>query len=716
MAVIDQYTSNVLAQGQVNSQASPQDFGSQVGGALANVGAVVQDINDTQDVTNVHVEMAKKRAEWTQQLRDRENAAVPGDDTFAPKLMEDMGKDLTSLGNNITSRKAQNLLTTMSATMTSEFGQRAVGIQAELAGKAAVNSYNDLVKYSGQTVYNDPSQYDAVMAEAEAAVKNGSGMFGKVDGPRRQEFLSRIRDDINLAAARGVARTSPEALLASVAPDQLQQFEPDKKVVEINVAPGGKADIRPPAMKWAPYVQQAAAARGVNPNVLLAQIDKESGGNPNARNDGDIRVTGKPSIGLAQFQPATAAQYGIDPTDPRQSIKGQAAYMSDLLKKYGGSYEKALAAYNWGPGNLDNVMKRWGNAWPERLPASTKEYVSTILAKAGQTTPQNPPVGENSPPNIGNDTPMSPDTAATQVAAPAAPAAPKTPVASSMPFFNALSWEKQDAVIGEAVRLQHMKMTMAEHQRAQAELAAKKAQEQLVDGYQRQILNPQKYGAFDAAKVNDDPNLKADQKLHLVQTAMTIDRQNRDPKNHPEEVNRLMSSIAAGYDDPTKVYNANEAREALRLGRINAQEYTFLEGQVEKMRDGAGNSFQRQVLMAHKKAEDMFMKDFTATLPGGAAYASDALYRFRFDLDRKINDMRQKNQDPSGLLDPGSRDYMLTPDRMKAYMPKAMQLMQDQAGKTVEAAKATLPTFNEYDKLKSGDQYTDPQGNVRTKK
>lgn len=677
MAVIDQYTSRILGQGQIDSRASGADFGAQVGeglqnvgNGLASVGQAVQDVADTQDITSVHVELAKKRAEWTQQMQDRTNAAVPGDETFAPKVMEDMTKDINSIGDNLTSRKAQRLLTTMGATMTSEFGQRAIGVQAQLAGAAAVNSYNDLIKASGQTVFNDQSQYEAVTRDAELAIKNGEGMFGKVPQTQRDEFLSKVKNDIDFAAARGLARRDPAGLLASVAPDQLEQFEPAQKVLQSNAAPGGRVSVSPGAMKWAPQVTAAAAAKGVNPSILLAQIDKESRGNPDAINKGDTAVTGSASVGLAQFQPGTAKQYGIDPTKPDQSIKGQAAYMADLLKAYGGNYQKALAAYNWGPGNLNKSLARWGNDWQSHLPSSVKDYVSTIMTKSGQVV---------------SPTATEPDATATPSVDPALDPATRPAAASSIPYFGKLTWQQQDQVVGEAVRLQHLKMTMAERARSEAERAKKVAQETTRDDYQKQIFNPTKYGEFDPLKVTDDPLLSPDQKLHLIQTSQAATRQNAEPKTHPQEVSRLYNQIIAGVDDPTKTFNGDNVREASRMGIISPSESDWLLGQVEKLRDGTNSSFQRQVVMAHKKAEDMFMKDFTATLPGGAAYASDALYRFRFDLDKKIVDLRKENKDPSGLLDPSSRDYMLTPDRMKAYMPKAMQLMQDQAKKETAA-------------------------------
>src|SRR5262245_27001428 len=97
MPRIETYEENVMPQGMLNTRADPNDFGAQVGAATQQLGGAIGDVanelhqyNVTQDVTDVHVNMAKARAEWTQTLADRANAAQPGDDTFAPSVMKDM--------------------------------------------------------------------------------------------------------------------------------------------------------------------------------------------------------------------------------------------------------------------------------------------------------------------------------------------------------------------------------------------------------------------------------------------------------------------------------------------------------------------------------------------------------------------------------------------------------------------------------------------------
>lgn len=90
------------------------------------------------------------------------------------------------------------------------------------------------------------------------------------------------------------------------------------------------------------------------------------------------------AMGPMQLMPGTAAQLGVDPFNPDQGIHGGARYLADMYRYYG-DWDKALAAYNWGPGNLDKDMKAHGAAWRDFLPAATSLYLrQTTGSLAGQ--------------------------------------------------------------------------------------------------------------------------------------------------------------------------------------------------------------------------------------------------------------------------------------------------------------------------------------------
>lgn len=81
------------------------------------------------------------------------------------------------------------------------------------------------------------------------------------------------------------------------------------------------------------------------------------------------------AAGLMQFMPATAREFRIDPFEPYQSIDAAGRYVATLYRKFG-DWPRAIAAYNWGMGNV----ARKGLT---KAPAETREYYASILADVG---------------------------------------------------------------------------------------------------------------------------------------------------------------------------------------------------------------------------------------------------------------------------------------------------------------------------------------------
>jgi soluble lytic murein transglycosylase-like protein len=130
-------------------------------------------------------------------------------------------------------------------------------------------------------------------------------------------------------------------------------------------------------------LSDAASAAGVPFEILYAQAQQESGLNPNAYN------AASGATGLLQLEPATAAQLGVtNPLDAQQNANGGATYLAQLYDQFG-DWSAALAAYDWGPGNVSAAIAQWGDDFLSHAPAETQNYVASILSAAGMDyTPQ----------------------------------------------------------------------------------------------------------------------------------------------------------------------------------------------------------------------------------------------------------------------------------------------------------------------------------------
>lgn len=83
-----------------------------------------------------------------------------------------------------------------------------------------------------------------------------------------------------------------------------------------------------------------------------------------------------------QVMPDTARDPGFglkpaNPNDPTDMNRLGRQYRSVMERRYGGDLRKMWAAYNWGPGNLDAAIAKYGeNGWFSRAPAETRAYIA----------------------------------------------------------------------------------------------------------------------------------------------------------------------------------------------------------------------------------------------------------------------------------------------------------------------------------------------------
>lgn len=130
------------------------------------------------------------------------------------------------------------------------------------------------------------------------------------------------------------------------------------------------ATVSAAVTQWNTYVSEAAQIYNVNADLIRAVIQCESGGNPKARSSVG-------AYGLMQLMPGTAKSLGCsNPGDPRSNILAGTKYLRQMLDRYNGNHELALAGYNWGPGNADKVKNNPN--WKSKLPSETRNYIARV--------------------------------------------------------------------------------------------------------------------------------------------------------------------------------------------------------------------------------------------------------------------------------------------------------------------------------------------------
>lgn len=116
---------------------------------------------------------------------------------------------------------------------------------------------------------------------------------------------------------------------------------------------------------------KAAQKYDIDPNLLLALAEQESGFSQNA-------VSKAGAIGVMQLMPATAKELGVDPNNVDQNIDGGARYLAQMIKLNNGNIPLALASYNAGYGSVSKY---------KGIPpyGETQKYVKNIMANYTNT-------------------------------------------------------------------------------------------------------------------------------------------------------------------------------------------------------------------------------------------------------------------------------------------------------------------------------------------
>lgn len=228
MAVIEPYTSKILASGQIDSHATPDSFGAPEAAAESNLAGGISDINDgmyklEQDQGRLWAYDAASKAHVALQQRqaERVNSLDPNDPDFqqkaaqlTPALQQDIDNTTSDLMTNAPSRSARKFIGMHMANNRYTLTTQSVAEQAKLAGAYTGKLVADGMKTDQDSIASDPTNdnYDRILASRTQSI----GSLQTIDPAQKIKWQEQIEQGLAVTQVQTLAASHPAEFLASV--------------------------------------------------------------------------------------------------------------------------------------------------------------------------------------------------------------------------------------------------------------------------------------------------------------------------------------------------------------------------------------------------------------------------------------------------------------------------------------------------------------------
>lgn len=380
MARIREYTQQTTVSGEVGGRrATAEDFGSgaamqQFGETVQNVAAYVKEQDTRREVDAAQEAMSQARLDRMAYYDKQKQAHQPGDMTFAETIKREVTDYVREMETQYKSPAAKHYIRQNGTQMAATFFGDAMGYQAQKAGEFALSNHRTRLENDQKLVAADPSQYGITKQRLFADIDSG-WLRGS---PRKDELKHEAAQKLAATAGMYQAENDPafRGWITGTAETQqaiktpglgapIQNFNADyvkpysqKKIADNTALFNAPSD-------YDDAFKAIGQKYGVDWKELKLRAVMESSLKPDAKNPSG-------ATGLMQFMPETAKQFGIDPTDPLQSIDAAARLMAQSkgdtkamdLTYYGGPNQK-----QWGP----NTQQYAANMEAMRYATGVKE-------------------------------------------------------------------------------------------------------------------------------------------------------------------------------------------------------------------------------------------------------------------------------------------------------------------------------------------------------
>ncbi len=539
MPSLTPYYQQTTPQGQVGVSSNPDDFGSQVGESIQNVGRGMESLNDSERaIVEAKGKLIASRSSaeaslaagsmLIQMQRDPEFQKKYGEDGagFAEAYktnFEDYANNLIGQQQN---PQAKKFLTEQLYGIGDEHFQKAIGFQAQVGSAWAGNQLSAMSDANTAAARMSPNDAPTIAVRNAKAIENAPYMTPV-------EKLKKIDEDnkaIALSAGMGQIEANPEGLINSLLPGTLEKFKGTARQQQIlndgktiNLPKDIGADMVKPygAEKVNQIVQQtnapnkydalfeeAGRAFGVDPKELKMRSAAESDFKEGAT--GPNTPSGQ-SGGLMQLTEGTAKALGVtDRLDPRQSVFGAAKLLADLQDKAKGDQHMIDTMY-------------YGGESPAQWGKNTEQYAENLAAVRSTAT------GKEDPNHTFAqvlDSMTKPQEAVMDQGAPW--------------WFNQLSGADQAKMIQEAKQGVTWNQTKDEQQLRYKELLQNQQQKAAMNEFSGKLIENQ----ATVEDVKSDPRLDNEHKVIAINAIRA--EASRESKTSPSVVIGLIKDIHAG--------------------------------------------------------------------------------------------------------------------------------------------------------------------------
>jgi hypothetical protein len=274
-----------------------------------------------------------------------------------------------------------------------------------------------------------------------------------------------------------------------------------------------------------------------------------------------------------------------------------------------------------------------------------------------------------------------------------------------------LSAEQRNLAVNKTDEQMNARRASENHARSLAEFERKQRDEVATRKYVGEIVNGTLTGKALERAITADVDLDSAsvRMLTLFAEHRANEMTQGSKKSHEPTRRDLWLAVHAPDGDPKKIYNNAAIVQAVEAGRLNTTDANALMAAVANQKDENNRSFgtRLQGRIGTVSAAMRVSPEFAAQPELAAAIQLEMVAQ----VEKRAGELRAANKDPSGLLDPESKDYYFKPGIIKTVADDVKRRRLD-ALPPVPAPK----TQAEYDALPVGATYVDSDGQTKVKK